>query len=457
MELVEKHKPSASSVKKILHNISWLVGDKFVEWGFALFVGVWMARYLGPEGLGQLNFAVAFIALCVPLMQLGLTNIVVRELVSHPAESNEIMGTSLALQFVAAILLIAAVNAIVLYFQVNDETTSLFISLLSVTLLFRCVDNIKWWNQSQVQSKYSVWANRTGMVVALTFRLGLILAVAPLETFIWAWILNAVVTACLLLILYQSVYQSLSHWRISRKWARKLLSDSWPLLFTAVASTVYLQIDKVMLGYMATNSDVGIYTAATRISELWYFVPTIIVGTLFPAIIRSSKGDKRTYANRIQALMDLMSLYSLMVIVFLGVFSHSIITLLYGEKFSESGDVLRIHSIAILFVATGACRNRWLIAENRTRFIMFATILGAVANVTLNFLFIPSSQGVGAAWATLFSYGISTYVACLLWPGVNDAFRKLSKSYVVIFRAGLVISFLQQTIDARKSKVTKSN
>jgi hypothetical protein len=50
-------------LRKILGNMSWLFVDRAVRMGMGLFVGVWIARYLGPAKFGSLNFAVAFVAL----------------------------------------------------------------------------------------------------------------------------------------------------------------------------------------------------------------------------------------------------------------------------------------------------------------------------------------------------------------------------------------------------------
>ena len=78
------------------------LGDKFLRMGFGLLIGVWVARYLGPEKFGLLNYAIAFVSLFNVFATLGLNNIVVRELVRKPSEKGEILGTSLKSQRTSA-------------------------------------------------------------------------------------------------------------------------------------------------------------------------------------------------------------------------------------------------------------------------------------------------------------------------------------------------------------------
>ena len=76
------HRPN---LVKILDNIGWLFFDKVLRMGVGLLVGVWVARYLGPEKYGLFNFAAAFVGMFIAVSGLGLQSIVVRDIVRDPA------------------------------------------------------------------------------------------------------------------------------------------------------------------------------------------------------------------------------------------------------------------------------------------------------------------------------------------------------------------------------------
>ncbi len=70
-------------LRRIMGNMGWLMVDRVVRMGMGLFVGVCVARYLGPVQFGSLNFALAFVALFATLTTLGLEGIVIREVLHH--------------------------------------------------------------------------------------------------------------------------------------------------------------------------------------------------------------------------------------------------------------------------------------------------------------------------------------------------------------------------------------
>src|SRR4051812_29342678 len=102
----------SSSLQSILHNMGWLFFDKFIRLGSGLFVGAWVARYLGPEQFGLLNFSISFAALFGVAATLGLDGIVVRELVRTPSRRDDVLGSAFALKLAGgAVTLLAAVGA----------------------------------------------------------------------------------------------------------------------------------------------------------------------------------------------------------------------------------------------------------------------------------------------------------------------------------------------------------
>ena len=127
----------SNTTNKVLSNLAWLMGNKLSLWGLGLLVGVWVARYIGVENLGKLNYALAVIYLCKPVVNLGLASIVVREVVTSPEKADTIMGTAFAMQLVVALLLFTGIN---LYLWSGDEVSdsSVLISLLSPMLIFHC-------------------------------------------------------------------------------------------------------------------------------------------------------------------------------------------------------------------------------------------------------------------------------------------------------------------------------
>lgn len=168
---------------------------------------------------------------------------------------------------------------------------------------------------------------------------------------------------------------------------------------------------------MLGNTDLGIYSAAARISEAWFFVPMAIVSSAFPAILERRQQNDTEYLIQLKRLMDLMALLGISVALVFSFAGQFIINMLYGALYRAAGTVLIIHCWCGVFVCIGVVSSMWLVAENLQRYSFYRTLLGASINIFLNVLLIPILGCYGAAFATVVSYGIATYSIILFEDG----------------------------------------
>ena len=89
---------------KVLKNASWIIGCKIAQSAMSFVITVLTARYFGPSNYGLINYAAAIVAFVTPMVQLGLGNIQVQEIVNKPDKEGEIIGTTLAMSLASAIL-----------------------------------------------------------------------------------------------------------------------------------------------------------------------------------------------------------------------------------------------------------------------------------------------------------------------------------------------------------------
>lgn len=393
-----------------------------------------VARHLGTEEFGVLSYALSFVMLFSTLWTLGLSSLVVRELVREPQAQTEILGTLFALRLAGGGLGVVAIIGASLVFGLDDPTTRIAIAVLAVATLFYAFDGIDFWLQSRVMSRFEVMARGTALLVTAAVNIGLIVADAPVIAFAIAagseWVLAAVGLA----IVYTGLGESILAWRPRMARARSLLSASWPLVLSGAFYAVNLRIDQLMLGGMAGTSAVGTYAAAARLSEVWYFVPTAIATSVFPALLRARAQSAARYEQRQQQLYDLMAMIALPLAVVISVGSPLIIGLVYGSDYSASAPVLAIHVWAGPFVFMAAILSKWLVAEDHLRFSLVRHGAGAASNVVLNLLLIPPMGPRGSAVATLISYAVASHLACFVYPPTRQAAIRMTKALAAPLR-----------------------
>jgi len=407
---VQRRLNDRPNLQKIIDNIGWLFIERGVRLGIGLFVGVWLARYLGPEQFGLFSYATAFVALYGALASLGLNGIVVRELVKKPEYSNDILGSAFVLRLLSGLAALGLAIASVIYLRAEDTLSRSLVAILGLSLVVKSSDIIRYWFESRVHSRYVVWVE-TGVFLSISaVKVIMIIQEAPLIVFVWLVLAEAVLVSIGLSVMYLKRTGTLTSWSPSLIRAKTLFKDAWPLAMSGIAIMIYMRIDQIMLGEMLGNEAVGIYSAAVKISELWYMVPVIIASSLFPSIVETRLKDKHLYGERLQSLMNFLVLLALVIAILITLGADRITLILYGDNYSGAANILAIHVWACVFVFLGTAGGKWYLAENLQRIQLYRTISGAIINICLNIILIPMYGGVGAAIATVTSYTFAAYI-----------------------------------------------
>ena len=392
--------------QKIILNAGWLMADRALRMVLGLLVGVWVARYLGPEQFGLYNYAVAFVFLFGTIAALGgLDGIVVRDIIHKSTATEEILGTVFALRLVAGFLTFILATGISLLFRPGDMQTLVLVGLIAASQLFLAFDTIDFWFQSQMQSKYTVYAKNAAFLFMCAIRISLILFHATLIAFVIATFCEVVLGAILLVIFYaRTTTQRISSWKVSFGRAKILLSLSWPLVLAGGASAVYMKIDQVMLGQLLGDNAVGIYSAAVKITEVWNIIPLAVMSSLYPSFVALRQVSEERYYSRFKEVIRGFFWGALALSSTIALFSREIVRVLYGEAYAETASVVAIHSYSGIGMSISAVLNYQFALDGQSKINLYGTVLGAITNVSFNVLLIRSYGVTGAAIASVLGY-----------------------------------------------------
>jgi len=418
---------SSQGFKRYFANTSWLMGHRVLSMVVALFVGVYVARYLGPKRFGLLSYAGSFVGLFTALATLGLDGIMVRELVKTPERSNELLGTSFWLKAGGAILMWIGI-ATAIPFTRNDTQTNILIIIIAFAVIFQAFNVVDFNYQAEVKSKYVVYARLVQLVASSITKLIFIWISAPLVWFACVFLLDAVVLAIGLTAMYLKNTGKVWYWKWRWQTAKELLKDSWPLILSGMVISIYMKIDQVMIKEMLGAEQVGLYAAAVGLSEAWYFIPIAITSSVFPAIINAKKQSEELYYQRLQKLYDLMVWLAVAIALPTTFLASWVIRVLYGDAFLQASGVLSIHIWAGVFVFLGVASGKWLLTENLQIFSTINTSIGAMVNIVLNYILIKKMGINGAAISTLISYFIAAYLCLSFFDKTRINFINLTKS-----------------------------
>jgi len=396
-------------IAKVLRNSAWLSLDRVLRLLVGLFVGVWMARFLGPATFGQYSFSAALVALFGVFSRLGLDGVLVREIVRFPQARDELLGTAATLRLCGGVLAAAAATLCAVFLRPQDETVQVLTAIIALTLVFQAFDVIELWFQSQYSSRLSVMSRMGAFLSMSAVKIVLILIGARVEAFAVVAVAEIFLSGIGMAAAYRMSGQRFRRWRPSPRRAAMLLRPAAPLILAGFAVSVYMKIDQIMIAKMLGDAAVGHYSAATRLTEATYFIPTVLVTSLLPAIVSIRDSNEALFRDRMQRLFDLMSRVAVVLAIPLSLLSGWVVPFLYGDAYRASAPVLAIHAWVSVFVYLGVASSSYLLASDLTSVSFYRTAFGAVANVLLNLVLIPAFGIVGAAWATLISAAIAAF------------------------------------------------
>ncbi len=394
---------------KYFKNTSWLFFEKIFRMGVGLFVGIWVARYLGPDQFGLLNYVIAFVSLFGAIATLGLNGIIVRELVKDDTKRDILLGTAFWLKLIGGFFVLA-VLAVAINFTSNDHYTNILIFIIASAVIFQSFNVVDLYFQSKVLSKFVVYANLIGLIISSIIKIVLILNEAPLIYFAFVILFDSIVLAFGHLYIYFYNHLDIRLWKFDPQKAKELLKDSWPLIITGLAIMLQSRIDQVMLKEMIGSYEVGQYSVAMRMIEVFDFLPMIVAQSLMPAIANAKKNNETLYQERLYTLYKLMMIFFLLTASFVFIFGENIILLLYGSEYILASTLLPLFAIRTLFTNYGVARGLFITNNNLFKISMIFVISSSTINVILNYLLIPVFQSKGALLATIISFTLFVFV-----------------------------------------------
>ncbi|MCY7731096.1 flippase [Aerococcus urinaeequi] len=420
---------------KIIKNSSWMIGDKVFTMIIGVFVTAIVARYFGPESYGQFNYALSFVTLFTALSTLGLETLTVKAIVDKDQDEGTILCTSLVLRVIGGILLTFIAVILIRLIEPNDSNTHILVFILSLTMVFNALEVIEYWIQAHQRAKISSVVRMTAYVIIAAFKIGMVLLGGNLIHFALIHMLNVIIIGIGLIIAYFRNREEKFKWKVDISYAKSILSQSWYLILSGLMVTLYMQIDKVMLGSLMTSKvEVGVYSAATSIASMWYFVPMAIITSFKPVIMSKKKTNEESYLKSIQLLYTIITWLGIGFGIFVIIFSNPIVNILYGSDYQKASDILSVSIWAGTFAMLGSATSIWLISENLQKYKTFFVFSGALTNVVLNYFLIPIIGGNGAAIATLASQFIANIITPIFFKEIRINTKMIFKAFILPFK-----------------------
>ncbi len=394
-------------LRQVIGNTAWLFADKIWRMGLSLVVGVWVTRYLGPTEFGTLSYAMTFVSMFSAIASLGgLSSLIIRDIARNPSCKDESLGTAFTLQLIGGFLTILVTVAIIPILNPNDPLTHKLVAIIAAGTVFNAFGTVDFWFQSQLQSKYTIFAKNFAYLLVAAVRLVLIQLQAGLIAFAWARLAESAVGALGLLWVYRKQGNYIQAWRVSFQRSKELLVESFPLVLAGIAVYVYANIDQVMLGSILQEKkdELGFYAAAVKLSTVFDFLPMILASSTLPKLTQLKGKNSEDYFKKLQIYFDISTASWLAIAIPVSILAPYIVPILYGEAFRASVPLLSVYAWSQFGSMFGVARGTFLAIEGKLHYSLIMSVMGAFLNIGLNYFMIPAYGAMGATVATLITY-----------------------------------------------------
>lgn len=399
---------------KVAQNASWIIASRIVQAVLGLAISMLTARYLGPGNFGLINYAASLVNFIMPVVFLGLKDVLVQELTLRPEQEGAVLGTSIAMSMVSALACIAGVCLFAWTANPGEGTTIVVCMLYSLILIFQVLDLIQYWFQAKLLSKYASLVSLFAYLVVSAYKIFLLVTHKSVHWFALSNTLDYLIISGLLLYFYRRLGgQRLS---VSPALGREMLHRSKHFIVTGLMVAVFAQTDKIMLKLMVDVSATGFYSAAVACAGLTGFVYAAIIDSFRPVIFQAHSVSQEQFERHLIQLYSIIIYLSLAQSVGMTLLASPIIRILYGGAYAASVNALRIITWYVTFSYLGVIRTIWMLSNGCQQYLWMVNLSGAALNVVLNLLLIPVIGIYGAAAASLLTQFFSNYVMNYLIP-----------------------------------------
>jgi O-antigen/teichoic acid export membrane protein len=391
---------------RVLKNFLSLSAAGFVHSIIAVISTIYLARVLGPEGYGRVNFAFAFVQYFLIISAIGLDTIGVREVARHKEKVKEFIGSILSLKLTLAFLLFLVLLVVIPLLNRPGETNRLL--FIYALVLFPSALFLEWTWQGLERMGNIGAAKIIRQVLYLLLLLWFVndrndIGVVPMA-FLGVYTLYAIILYTLFLKDYGSFNLSFD----SARW-KILLQESIPIGVSLFLGTMIYSLNTVFLSFFRSDAEVGYYNAAFQVISFMLVFMAVFFDTIFPTISSLYHTSRHKMEKILSLSGKVLMLITFPVAVGGTVLAPRLMHLLFGNRYDGGIVALQILVWVLAVAAANTIYARGLLAGSLQNYYMKVVALQTTTIIILDLILIKPFGIKGAAFATLMAETVGLY------------------------------------------------
>lgn len=407
---------------------------------FPLITFPYVSRILLPEGTGKVSFATSVISYFAMFAQLGIPTYGIRACAKVRDNRKELTKTAqeiFGINIVMTLLAYAVFVVALITVPRLQQDKTLFL-IVSTTMIFNAI-GMEWLYKALEQYTYITIRSIIFKFVALV---AMFLLIHEKSDYVIYGGISILASSASNVFNFVNVHRYIGFRPVGQYDFKRHLKPITVFFAMSCATTVYTHLDTVMLGFMTTDADVGYYNAAVKIKTILVSIVTSLGTVMLPrASYYVEHGMKEEFHRITCKAINFVFLLATPLMVYFMLFAKEGIFFLSGDAYAGSIAPMQLIMPTLLFIGLSNIMGiQILVPLGKEKVVLYSEIAGAVVDLIINWILIPSMASAGAAIGTLVAEAVVTvwqYVA--LRDTVADAYKRVRYIPIIL---GIVLGSL---------------
>jgi O-antigen/teichoic acid export membrane protein len=436
-----KNKTDKQTVAK---NTVWLTISNFGGRMIKAIIVIYAARVLGTAGYGVFSYAITLAGFLALFTDPGINSVLMRDGAKASDEERTVIFSGTILIKIIAII---ASTILIIFLGPYFTTLPGAKILLPVTALILTFDSLREFFTSLLRSKermqWDAGIYITTNVAIVIFGFILMYRNPTALSLGWGYALGTILGGLFaMVVVWDDIRKAFRNF--STRLVGSIIQSAWPFAAISGLSLLFTNTDILIISWMKTASDVGIYSAAIRVIQVLYLVPYIIQTGTLPLFSRLAQKDHAKFKTVLERTLSVVFLASLPVAIGGLVLSTQIMTLIFGSAFASGSPAFRILLVTLIFDYPASVIANALFAYAHQKSLVVSSALGGATNVILDLLLIPRFGMTGSAVATLIAQAVTNWYLWHMMKKVNyfEVLPTLKKMFAASIIMGITTTLL---------------
>lgn len=393
---------------------------------FPLITFPYISRTLLPVGTGKVSFATSMISYFSMFAQLGIPTYGIRVCAKVRDNREELTRTAQELLIINLIMNVISYAALALaltYVPRLQEDRTLYV-IISFTIILTSI-GMEWLYKALEQYTYITVRSIIFKLVAL---IAMFLLIHTPDDYVVYGGITIIAASASNIFNFINVHRYIDLKPVGHYDLRRHIKPIGVFFAMSCATTVYLHLDNVMLGFMASETQVGLYDAAVKIRHVLLSVVTSLGAVLLPRVsYYVEHGQSEEFKRITNKAFSFVWLIASPMTLFFIIFAREGVLLLSGTAFEGAVVPMQIIMPTLLLVGISNLTGmQMLVPLGREQTVLYSEIAGAVVDLIINAILIPKYSSAGAAVGTLVAEIVVLLAQCIvLHDEMQTAFKSV--------------------------------